>query len=58
MTNGDPALLIVAIGSAKNDRPIEDLDRLFEIDAMLGEVYLALPSIPIESSKGFMVEFL
>src|SRR3982074_685239 len=38
MTYSDPALLIVAIGSAKNDRYIEDLERVVEIDAMFGKI--------------------
>jgi hypothetical protein len=38
MTYGDPALLIVAVGSAKEDRSIKDLDRVVEIDAMLGKI--------------------
>jgi hypothetical protein len=38
MTYGDPALLVVAIGSAKKDWPIEDLDRVVEVDAMLSAI--------------------
>jgi hypothetical protein len=38
MTYGDPALLIVAVGSAKKDRSIRDLDGVVEIDAMLGKI--------------------
>jgi hypothetical protein len=38
MTYGDPALLIVPIGTPKKDRFVKDLDRFFEIDAMLDEI--------------------
>jgi hypothetical protein len=38
MTYGDPALLIVAIRTSKNDRPVKDLDRILEIDARLDEI--------------------
>jgi hypothetical protein len=38
MTYCDPALLIVAVGSAKKDRSIKDLGRVVEIDAMLGKI--------------------
>jgi hypothetical protein len=38
MTYGDPSLLILAIRPSKNDRPIKDLDRFLEIDAMFDEI--------------------
>jgi hypothetical protein len=38
MTYSDPALLIVAVGSAKKDRSIKDLDCVVEINAMLGKI--------------------
>jgi len=38
MTYCDPALLIVAVRSAKKDRSIKDLRRVVEIDAMLGKI--------------------
>src|SRR6185312_14215602 len=56
-TYRDPALLIVPIRPAKNDRAIKDFDRIVEIDSVLVEIRFALTLIPIESATGFKIEF-
>jgi hypothetical protein len=47
----DPALLIIAIGSAKDDWAVKDLNRVVEIDAVFDAISLVLLFVPIEASQ-------
>jgi hypothetical protein len=42
----------------KNDGPVKDPDCVFEIDAVLRDIKLALPFVPVEPVDGFVIILL